>query len=155
MDIAVDLMKDNINSIQDEIEKELKKIEIKQQEIISYEQELSLMQSQLDTFHYSLTTSRDILLRDMTGMREGSLAENEMTIKLNKKRYHVQRHRLLKYYNKNNSVSGNIEIRLFELEKKIKAVWRRDEIWAGIRDWGFLSILLFLLIIATFLAWKS
>ncbi|KAI7904531.1 uncharacterized protein BX663DRAFT_550205 [Cokeromyces recurvatus] len=155
LDEAVYFMKNNIESIQDEIEREMIKIRLKQEEIIRYTDDLDFIQSQLESLQYTLTTNKDLLLRDMVLQRESSLVKNEMKIKANKKRYYLQIQRLLKYYNRNNTIIDNVDRCLVQLERKIKNTYKRDEVWTSIRDWGFLTVLLFSLIIMTFLVWYS
>ncbi|KAG1449152.1 hypothetical protein G6F56_008732 [Rhizopus delemar] len=83
-------------------------------------------------------------------IHEASMLEGKERIKQNQKRNKVQKARFDKYRK-----MINIETRLLELKKKIKVAWKRDEISAGIRDWGFLSILVICLVIISLTAWKS
>lgn len=119
--------------MQDAIEKEMKKITIKQEEIIKYQDECQWMQAQMDAIHYSISALLKDNIPEMKSVKE-RVIENEQKVRINKKKNSMQKYRFEKYRK-----AISIETRLFELEKKIKAAWRRDEIWAGIRDWGFLS----------------
>jgi hypothetical protein len=88
------------------------------------------MQTQFDSIHYTLHSLQKDNLQDMKQQAE-RIHENESKIRSNKKRNSTQRYRFEKYRK-----GISVETRLSELDKKIKAAYRRDEIWAGIRDWG-------------------
>jgi hypothetical protein len=133
MQDAIVYINQDIERIQDAIEKEMKKITIKQEEIIKYEDECKLMQIQMDTIHYSISGLLKDNIPEMKAIRE-RVIENEQKVRLNKKKNNMQKYRFEKYRK-----AISIETRLIELEKKIEAAWKRDEIWAAIRDWGFLS----------------
>lgn len=153
--------------MQDAIEKEMKKIMIKQEEITKYQEECQWMKTQMDAIHYSISTLLKENIPDMRSVKE-RVIENEQKVRINKKKNSMQKYRFEKYRK-----AISIETRLLELEKKIKAAWRRDEIWAGIRDWGFLTgkqamlqafvndrlteilVLLFFFLVASIIAWQS
>jgi predicted RNA binding protein with dsRBD fold (UPF0201 family) len=133
MDKAIDFIKNDIESIQDDIEREIRKITLSQEEIIKYQQEFEWMQTQLDSTRYSLASIMKENLIVMKLHKERAL-ENKLKIQENKNKNTAQKHRFEKYRR-----AITIETRLFELEKKITAAWRRDEIWAQMRDLGFPS----------------
>ena len=133
MQDAIVYINQDIERMQDAIEKEMKKMTIKQEEVIKYEDECKWMQTQMDAIHYSISGLLKDNIPEMKAIRE-RVVENEQKVRLNKKKNIMQKYRFEKYRK-----AISIETRLIELEKKIKAAWRRDEIWAGIRDWGFLS----------------
>lgn len=133
MQDAIVYINQDIERMQDAIEKEMKKITIKQEEIIKYEDECKLMQIQMDAIHYSISGLLKDNIPEMKAIRE-RVIENEQKVRLNKKKNNMQKYRFEKYRK-----AISIETRLIELEKKIEAAWKRDEIWAAIRDWGFLS----------------
>lgn len=147
----------------------MKRIEINKDEITKYKQDLLNMQKQLDFFHYSLGALRSDHLSDMF-THEANALKNTNTLREHRKRNDILKSRFDRYRK-----VISIDTRFFELEKKIKAAWRRDEIWAGIRDWGLLSgkwlrsyvvcvydahllfdvVILLTLVIASFIAWQS
>lgn len=133
MQDAIVYINQDIERMQDAIEKEMKKITIKQEEIVKYEDECKWMQTQMNAIHYSISGLLKDNIPEMKAIRE-RVNENEQIVRLNKKKNNMQKYRFEKYRK-----AISIETRLIELEKKIEAAWRRDEIWAGIRDWGFLS----------------
>ncbi|KAG2215821.1 hypothetical protein INT46_007444 [Mucor plumbeus] len=149
MQDAIVYINQDIERMQDAIEKEMKKITIKQEEIIKYEDECKLMQIQMDAIHYSISGLLKDNIPEMKAIRE-RVIENEQKVRLNKKKNNMQKYRFEKYRK-----AISIETRLIELEKKIEAAWKRDEIWAAIRDWGFLSVLLLSFTIASIIAWQS
>ncbi|KAI9255554.1 hypothetical protein BY458DRAFT_519962 [Sporodiniella umbellata] len=83
-------------------------------------------------------------------VHEANLWENQEKMVDNQKKNRLQTQRFNNYRKQ-----INIETRLLELEKKIAIAWKRDEISAGIRDWGFLSILILGLLAVSFTAWHS
>lgn len=123
----------DISDKTDDIYKQMKRIEINKDEITRYKQDLVNMQKQLDFFQYSLVSIRSDHLNDMLSHQANTLINTEK-LKENKKKNAILKSRFDRYRK-----AISIDTRLFELEKKIKAAWRRDDIWAGIRDWGFLS----------------
>lgn len=130
MDKAIEVLRSDIELLQDEIEKEIKKIHLNQEEIMKYKEEFILMQTQFDTIQYTLNSLVKDNLQDMKQQAE-RIQDNEAKVRHNKKRNSIQQYRFEKYRK-----GISIETRLSELDKKIKAAYRRDEIWAGIRDWG-------------------
>lgn len=150
MDKAIDVMRSDIELLSDEIEKEIKKINMNQEEIMKYREEFILMQTQFDTIQYTLNSLAKDNLPDMKQQSE-RIHENDAKVRQNKKRNSVQKYRFEKYRK-----GISIETRLSELDKKIKAAYRRDEIWAGIRDWGsFIVILLFMIIATVLTTWNK
>jgi uncharacterized secreted protein with C-terminal beta-propeller domain len=113
--------------------KQMKRIEINKDEITKYKQDLLNMQKQLDFFHYSLTSLKADHIPDML-THQLNATKNTEKLRENKKKNVLLKSRFDRYRK-----AISLDTRLFELEKKINAAWRRDEIWAGIRDWGFLS----------------
>ncbi len=112
----------------------MKRIEINRDEITRYKQDIFNMQKQLDFFHSSLVSIRsEDHVNDMLSHQANTMTNIEK-LKENKKRNAFLKSRFDRYRK-----AISIDTKLFELEKKIKAAWKRDEIWAGIRDWGFLS----------------
>lgn len=148
-DVAIGLINKEITDKTDEVYKQMKRIEINKDEITKYKQDLLNMQKQLDFFHYSLSALRSDHLSDMF-THEANALKNTDTLREHRNRNVVLKSRFDRYRK-----VISIDTRFFELEKKIKAAWRRDEIWAGIRDWGLLSVILLTLVIASFLAWQS
>ncbi|CAO3633575.1 unnamed protein product [Mucor hiemalis] len=168
-DVAIGLINKEITDKTDEVYKQMKRIEINKDEITKYKQDLLNMQKQLDFFHYSLGALRSDHLSDMF-THEANALKNTNTLREHRKRNDILKSRFDRYRK-----VISIDTRFFELEKKIKAAWRRDEIWAGIRDWGLLSgkwlrsyvvcvydahllfdvVILLTLVIASFIAWQS
>ncbi|KAI8059957.1 uncharacterized protein B0P05DRAFT_574824 [Gilbertella persicaria] len=132
MDHALGLLHHHVQTMQDNIEKEIKRIRVYQEDIVKYREHMILMDTQLDTMHYSLTMMhKDI--PEMKAQKE-RVQENEIKVRSNQKKHNIQKHRFEKYRK-----AISIDTRLVELKKKIDAAWKRDEIWASIRDWGLLS----------------
>lgn len=146
LDEAMQLIHKDLHDKHDDIEREMKRIQQHQEEITRYRKDLVRMQSQLDMYLYSLSNIQNDHLDDMKA-HETKTFRNLEKMKENKKRHGLFKSRFDKYRK-----AIGVETRLVELKSKIKSAWKRDEIWAGIRDWGFLSILLFLLVIASFIA---
>jgi translation elongation factor EF-4 len=117
----------------DSIIQQIKRIEINKEEISKYKQDLYNMQKQLDFFHYSLTSLKSEHVPDMSSHQFNAIKNTEK-LKDDKKRNVLIKARFDRYRK-----AISFDTRLVALENKIQAAWRRDEIWAGIRDWGFLS----------------
>ena len=144
-DVAIGLIQKDISDKTDDIHKQIKRIEINKDEITRYKHDLLNMQKQLDFFHYSLTLLKTDLVPDML-QHEIKANENKNTILDHRKQNLLLKSRFLKYRK-----AISIDTRLSELETKIKAAWKRDEIWAAIRDWGFSSLFVITLVIAILL----
>lgn len=142
--MAIQLMHKDVLNQWNEISKQKKRIEINQEEMERYKQDLINMQKQLDVYHDSLGSIRQ---EHFSEMKSHQLNTNKTTdkIKETKKKNMILRSRFDKYRK-----TMSLETRLIELEKKIQAAWKRDEIWVGIRDWGLLSLLLFSFLICLY-----
>lgn len=142
--MAIQLMHKDVLNQWNEISKQKKRIEINQEEMERYKQDLINMQKQLDIYHDSLGSIRQ---EHFSEMKSHQLNTNKTTdkIKETKKKNMILRSRFDKYRK-----TMSLETRLIELEKKIQAAWKRDEIWVGIRDWGLLSLLLFSFLICLY-----
>lgn len=143
------LIHKDVSDKNDEILKQIKRIEMNKEEITKYKQDLVNMQSQLDISHYSLASLKSDHIPDMKTHQINAF-KNADKMKENKKKNVMLKIGFDRYRK-----AISLDTRLLELESKIKAAWKSDEIWAGIRDWGFLSILLFSLVIASFIAWQT
>ncbi|ORE11514.1 hypothetical protein BCV72DRAFT_324417 [Rhizopus microsporus var. microsporus] len=132
MEQTIELHQRDIQSIQDRIEYEKRRIEIKKEEIMYFIHSLNNMNEQIENYSQSI---KSILHNNLPLMKahQSNIIDNNDKLKYNRKKNLLQKARFDKYRK-----TINAETRLLELEKKIKIVWKRDEIYAGIRDWGFI-----------------
>lgn len=132
MEQTIELHQKDIQSIQDRIEYEKRRIEIKKEEIMYFIHSLNNMNEQIENYSQSM---KSILHNNLPLMKahQSNIIDNSDKLKYNRKKNLLQKARFDKYRK-----TINAETRLLELEKKIKIVWKRDEIYAGIRDWGFI-----------------
>lgn len=149
LDEAMILIQEDIDAKNDEIMNQMKRIELNKEDISKYKSDLMNMQGQLDIYLYSLVGIKNDHLADMK-THQINAYRNADKMKENKKKNVLLKIRFDRYRK-----GISLDTRLLELESKIKAAWKSDEIWAGIRDWGFLSILLISLIIVSFIAWQD
>ncbi|KAI8638088.1 hypothetical protein BD408DRAFT_447104 [Parasitella parasitica] len=144
---AIVYINEDIELIQNGIEMEIKRIIAKQQEIMEYQDKCHWMHTQMDAIYYSILGILRDNIPEMISIAE-RMVENEQKVKLNKKKNSLQKHRFEKHRK-----TMNFDTRLAELRKKTRAVWRRDKIWNGIRDWGFLILFLFAFVNAATVAY--
>lgn len=132
MEQTIELHQKDIQSIQDRIEYEKRRIEVKKEEIMYFIHSLNNMNEQIENYSQSM---KSILHNNLPLMKahQSNIIDNSDKLKYNRKKNLLQKARFDKYRK-----TINAETRLLELEKKIKIVWKRDEIYAGIRDWGFI-----------------
>lgn len=130
---AIELTEKDVVDIMNAIEYQSKRIEIAKEEISFYTSSLNTVNEQMEINLQMIKSSLKNNIPEMKS-HQANIRENKEKMKYNRKRNLMQKARFDKYRK-----VINIETRLFELEKKIKVAWKRDEISAGIRDWGFLS----------------
>ena len=132
MEQAIELHQKDIQSIQDRIEYEKRRIEIKKEEIMYFIHSLNNINEQIENYSQSM---KSILHNNLPLMKahQSTIIDNSDKLKYNRKKNLLQKARFDKYRK-----TINAETSLLELDKKIKIVWKRDEIYAGIRDWGFI-----------------
>ncbi|KAG1170476.1 hypothetical protein G6F70_007693 [Rhizopus microsporus] len=149
MEQAIELHQKDIQSIQDRIEYEKRRIEIKKEEIMYFIHSLNNINEQIENYSQSM---KSILHNNLPLMKahQSTIIDNSDKLKYNRKKNLLQKARFDKYRK-----TINAETRLLELEKKIKIVWKRDEIYAGIRDWGFIVVFILSLLFSCFIIWKS
>ncbi|KAI7889414.1 uncharacterized protein EV154DRAFT_514612 [Mucor mucedo] len=145
LDEAMTLIHKDLCEKHDDIEREMKRIEYNKEEIRRYRENLIGMQAQLDMYLYSLVSIQNDHLTDMKA-HENKSYRNAEKIKETKRRNAYLKSRFEKFRQ-----AISIDTRLMELERKIAAACKRDEIWAKVRDL-ILSTLLILLVISSFIA---